>query len=208
MIKNCDKVKYLGVIINKNFKFNSHIEHTLKKANIAKSELHNFLTNNLINNKVKTLAYKQIIRPIFLYASACWQSISSNQMEKIRRHERWFLRRCTGLYRNNNNGKYINSQILYEKSNTNRIDRKIVEHNIKYIEKLKNHTSENIRNMTRYNDEYINRNKYKPINYIYSLNEKNILYTENKLLLYNKKRNAPHQLVYVTNQNTENVICK
>lgn len=69
-IRKCDNVKYLGVTISKNFKFNEHVEKTIKKANISKSELHNIFTNKLINCNIKTLAYKQLIRPIFLYASA------------------------------------------------------------------------------------------------------------------------------------------
>lgn len=139
--------------------------------------------------------------------SACWHSISSHQMEKIRRQERWFLRKCTNLYKNNTNGKYINSKILYEKAKINRIDRKMIQHNIKFIDRVKNHTSEKMQDIMKFNDEYINNNKYKPINYIYNLNEKQMLFdNDNKLTLYNRKRNAPHELVYITNQNTENLI--
>lgn len=35
------------------------------------------------------LMYKQLIRPLMLYACPAWMQISSNQMERLRRMERW-----------------------------------------------------------------------------------------------------------------------
>lgn len=204
IIENCKIVKYLGVTISRNFKFINHIESIIQKANIAKAELNKFFKNKLIGENVKILAYKQLIRPIFLYASSCWFSISSNQMEKIRKFERWFLRASANIYRNETNKKYINSQILYEKTKTNRIDRKITEHNIKFIDKVKQHSSHSVREISNFDSNYINNNKYKPLNYLHTLNENNTLYTNEKLLYYNRKQKQPNQTIYVTNQNMSN----
>lgn len=102
-LKNCEKVKYLGIVICKDFKFIKHVDHIIKKVNIAKAELCTAFLNKFIKKKIKILCHKQLIRPIILYASACWLNISSHQMERIREMERNILIMCTSLHRNKKN---------------------------------------------------------------------------------------------------------
>lgn len=87
-----------------------------------------------------------------------------SQIEKLRILERWFLRRITGLYKQNNSIEFINNKILYETSNISRLDRKMIENNLKFIEKIKSQNDPFISQILNYDSNYINNNKYKPIN--------------------------------------------
>lgn len=195
------KVKYLGIVISSNFKFIEHVNHMLNKVNLAKCLLKRAFNDKCLNKGVKLLMYKQLIRPIILYASACWMQISSNQMEKIRRVERSILRKATGIYKNITTKKYVNSKTLYQKSKINRIDRKLIETNLKFIERVRNNENSYIQNIVEFSENYIVTCKYKPMSIFWQLNQKKQLFENNKLLLFNRGSRDPNKLLYVTNQN-------
>lgn len=69
-----------------------------------------------------------------------------------------------------------------------------------YADVLKNE-NEFISEIANFDENYIRSNKYRPLNFFSHLNEKNELYQDNKLLIYNKGARDPHKLLYVTNQN-------
>lgn len=141
-IENVKNVKYLGLVLSSNFQFVDHVKHILKKVNTAQSLLSNIFRNKYVNQVVKLIAYKQLIRPLITYASPCWlikNLISSYQVELFRRKERWFLRNSLGVFKQENSVKYINSKELYEKAKINRIDREIINNNLKFVEKAKTH---------------------------------------------------------------------
>lgn len=200
-IKKVKIVKYLGIIISSNFKQIEHINHILKKVNMAKAQLKTAFNNKYLIRRVKTLMYTQLIRPIILYACTCWMQTSSHQMERIRKTERWFLRKITGLYKDNRTKKYINSEILYNESNINRIDQKLIRNNLKTINKINNNEHDHIRNITNFSEDYINTNEYKPLSYYHNLHTKKRLINDKKLLIYNRGMKNPNKLLYVQNQN-------
>ena len=69
-IKNEDKIKYLGVIIDKKITFKEHIEETCKKAQTVL----NMIRRNLYfaPKTVKKKACMATVIPILEYASICW----------------------------------------------------------------------------------------------------------------------------------------
>lgn len=198
-----DKVKYLGLIISKNYKSINHINYVIGKVNSAKAQLKTAFDSKHLNKKVKLLMYKQLIRPIILYACPCWMQTSSHQIERIRIIERWFLRKISGLYKKTNSVKFFNSKMLYESTNVNRIDRKMIENNLKFIEKIRNNDDQHIKEIAQFDSDYMTNNKYKPLNYYDHLNRNGLLYENKKLLLFNKGSTNPNSTVYVTNQNDE-----
>lgn len=86
----------------------------------------------------------------------------------------------------------------------NRIDREIVKRNMKFVNNSLIHEKEIIRKLfTENNLEDIENQKYKPINYYNLLHEQNKLYENNLLLLFNRKKKEPNELVYTVEQNIE-----
>lgn len=201
IIKHCNKVKYLGLIISSNFKSINHINYIIEKVNSAKAQLKTIFDSKYLHNDVKLLMYKQLIRPIILYACTCWMQTSSHQIERLRVIERWFLRKITNLYKNHDSIKYVNSKILYETANIDRLDRKMIENNLNFIEKIKSRNDQFSQQICNFDQNYIENNKYKPLNYFDYLNDLGLLYENRKLLIFNKKLKNQNELVYVTNQN-------
>lgn len=193
-IKLCDKVKYLGLIIASNFKSIHHINHIIEKTNIVKAQLKTAFNSKYLNKQVKLLMYKQLVRPIILYACPCWMQTSSHQIERLRILERWFLRKITNIYKQNNSNKFVNSRILYEQTKVNRIDRKMIEKNLKLVDKIKNNDDNFIKRIVNLDHDYIMNNKYKPINYFDHLNNLGLLYENKKLLIFNKGIRNPNKL--------------
>lgn len=202
------KVKYLGIILSQNFQFSGHVKHIMKKVNAAQAMLYSLFKNKFLDKIVKIIMYKQLIRPLIMYASPCWliqNLVSSYQVEQIRKKERFFLRKCCNIYRNLITKKYINSRILYNEAKINRIDRELIKSNLKFVEKSKLHSKQVVReifNVNTLNPEVV---KYKPIDYFNILHNENRLHENNMLLVFNKKRHKPDEYVYVQAQNVSDV---
>lgn len=67
-IKKCNKVKYLGLTISSNFKSINHVNYIIDKVNSARAQLKTAFDRKILHPNVKSLMYKQLIRPIILYA--------------------------------------------------------------------------------------------------------------------------------------------
>lgn len=142
-IRKNDNLKYLGVHISKNYKFNFHLRHIKSKMLAAYFSLKRIFFNKKINSNLKLLAYKQIIRPIALYAAPIWRSVSNAQMNQIAILERKILRACTGLFRKPNSFKYYKNELIYEASNTIPIEEELARHALNFLEKITNREIDN-----------------------------------------------------------------
>ena len=70
VLENVDNIKYLGVTITNDLKWNTHISNICTKANRTLG----FLRRTLFScpQNVKEAAYKGMVRPIFEYGSSVW----------------------------------------------------------------------------------------------------------------------------------------
>ena len=70
VLENVESIKYLGVTITSDLKWNSHIRNVFSKANRTLG----FLRRNLFScpQDVKEAAYKSMVRPILEYGSTVW----------------------------------------------------------------------------------------------------------------------------------------
>jgi hypothetical protein len=90
--------KYLGVTIQDNLKWDSHINSMANKANQSLG----FLRRNLkINSqKVKDHAYKAIVRPKLEYSSTVWDPYTKNHINQIEKIQRRSARFVTSRFHN------------------------------------------------------------------------------------------------------------
>lgn len=117
--------------------------------------------------------------------------------------ERFFLRKYWNIYRNPITKKY--SRILYQEANINRIDRELIESNMRFVEKSKIHSEQVVReifNIHTYNPTEV---RYKPIDYFNLLQNDNRLHENGLLMVFNKKRHKPNEKIYVQAQNTVDI---
>ena len=70
VLENVEKIKYLGVTITNDLKWNTHVSNICTKANRTLG----FLRRNLAACPldVKESAYKGLVRPILEYSSSVW----------------------------------------------------------------------------------------------------------------------------------------
>ena len=142
-------VKYLGIHFSELFKFNSHVNSIIKKANFAFHLVHPLMRiQQGLPTQTKLLLYKQLIRPIITYGFPVWFTISKSYMEKILILERKILRVCTNLYRNPSNSHYYSNKTLYEKANIDPIDQYLLKLAKQSLAKLNNHPNDLIKNIT------------------------------------------------------------
>ena len=95
-IENVSTTKYMGVNIQDNMQWESHIDSITKKA----SKTLGFIRCNLKidNKKTKETAYKALVRPLLEYAAPVWDAYTANDeieaLEKIQqRAARWVTSR-------------------------------------------------------------------------------------------------------------------
>ena len=90
--------KYLGVYIQNNLKWESHINQITDKANRTLG----FLRRNLkvSSTKIKTQAYLGLVRPQLEYASSVWDPHTQVNINKLERIQRRAARYVTSRHRN------------------------------------------------------------------------------------------------------------
>ena len=81
VLENVDNIKYLGVTITNDLKWNTHISNICTKANRTLG----FLRRTLYScpQNVKEVAYKGMVRPILEYGSSVWDSHPDKLQEEL-----------------------------------------------------------------------------------------------------------------------------
>lgn len=154
------------------------------------------------------LLYKQIIRPVVSYAFPVWFTISSAQMERLRRWERSILNYCLGLrptIRMDGTFKNPSCRVTYDQAGIDRIDRFLMRGALNFIETA-NHMEnslvlESLECPLNSND--IRTHRHLPPAVLPKLNDEGLLYNnDNKLLFYHRRYNQMNvsDTVYITSQ--------
>ena len=94
VLENVDSIKYLGVTITSDLKWNSHIRIVCSKANRTLG----FLRRNLFScpQDVKEAAYKSMVRPILEYGSTVWDPHCNglnDELENVQKRAARFVTR-------------------------------------------------------------------------------------------------------------------
>ena len=98
VLENVDSIKYLGVTITSDLKWNSHIRNVCSKANRTLG----FLRRNLFScpQDVKEAAYKSLVRPILEYGSTVWDphyNGLNDELENVQKRAARFVTRLVFL---------------------------------------------------------------------------------------------------------------
>ena len=94
VLENVESIKYLGVTITSDLKWNSHIRNVCSKANRTLG----FLRRNLFSclQDVKEAAYKSMVRPILKYGSTVWDphsNVLDDEFENVQKRTARFITR-------------------------------------------------------------------------------------------------------------------
>ena len=91
-----DNIKYLGVIVFKDLKWNTHVSNVCSKTN----RILGFLRCNLLScpQDVKETTCKGFVRPILEYASPVWDPLGIVIQEELEKDQNRAARFVTGSY--------------------------------------------------------------------------------------------------------------
>ena len=80
-IPRASAMKYLGVTVDSKLKWNQHNANTVTKDNSTLG----FICRNVTTSsqEVKSLAYKQLVRPVLEYASSAWDSAMPTTIDRV-----------------------------------------------------------------------------------------------------------------------------
>ena len=96
LLENVESIKYLGVTITNDLKWNTHISNVCTKANRTLG----FLRRNLYScpPDVKEAAYKGLVRPVLEYGSSVWDPHTHDLQEELEKVQNRAARFVTGNY--------------------------------------------------------------------------------------------------------------
>ena len=96
LLENVESIKYLGVTITNDLKWNTHISNVCTKANRTLG----FLRRNLYScpPDVKEAAYKGLVRPVLEYGSSVWDPHTHGLQEELEKVQNRAARFVTGNY--------------------------------------------------------------------------------------------------------------
>ena len=95
-IENVESIKYLGVTITSDLRWNTHVSNVCTKANRNLG----FLRRNLYSctQEVKEAAYKELIDPVLDYSSSVWDQRGVVLHEELESVQKLAARFVTGNY--------------------------------------------------------------------------------------------------------------
>ena len=95
-LENVESIKYLGVTITSDLRWNTHVSNVCTKANRTLG----FLRRNLYScpQEVKEAAYKGLVRPVLDYGSSVWDSPGVVLQEELESVQKRVARFVTGNY--------------------------------------------------------------------------------------------------------------
>jgi myo-inositol-hexaphosphate 3-phosphohydrolase len=92
-LEHADKVKYLGVTIQSDLKWDSHINSITTKANRKRGFLRRNI--NISSTTVKEQAYKSLVRPSLEYACSVWDPYTKGKKPQLEQVQRMAARLLT-----------------------------------------------------------------------------------------------------------------
>lgn len=198
LIPHSNNVRLLGVQFQTNNRFTRHVNIRIQKAKGARFHTAKLLRNKFIPISIKCSIYKQFLRPILTYASPVWcrpPSISSHQMERLRKFERDCLRSAANIKRPRGSFKHINIKAIYSQTNCMRIDRFIAKNHVNFFQRIR------LSNREKFNTiiNQVSNGPYPNIDHIHTLHESGNLILNDQMLLFHQRYNG-NGLVYNTGQ--------
>ena len=96
-LKHVDAVKYLGVQISHDLRWDKHIDYITSKANSTLSFLRRNI--NISNPRVKEQSYTTLVRPVLEYSQTVWDPYTAGGVNKIESVQRRAARFTLSRYR-------------------------------------------------------------------------------------------------------------
>ena len=123
-LQQVDASKYLGLTLQKNLKWDTHINNITANANRSLG----FLKRNLkINSQhIKEHAYKALVRPKLEYCSSIWDPHNTNQINQIEKIQRRAARYVQNRYHNTSSVQDMMDKLNWPTLQTRRLKTRLI----------------------------------------------------------------------------------
>lgn len=131
-VKASNKVKYLGVILDKKLNFIEHVNYTSEKVNKAIGALIPLIgRRSQMSTQNKILVYKVVIQPAILYAAPAWGGIiSKQQLSRLQKIQNRCLRMALRADRR------TPTAVLHERAKVQMVEKSIEDHAKRFYQNL------------------------------------------------------------------------
>ena len=136
-----DKVKYLGVILDRKLNFGHHINYVISKSIATLIKLYPVFKNKYLPQKSKLILYKSLIRTAMLYACPVWSLISQTNVNKLQVVQNKFLR-IIGDYR-----RFSLISQIHKDLNIDYVKDSILRQSVNYFDRIKTHPNILVKNI-------------------------------------------------------------
>lgn len=114
-IQESEKVKYLGIILDRKLLFKEHIKDTKGKAYAVKSIISPYLNKtNPLSQNLKVQLYKAYVRSVIMYGAPIWSSTAKTNRKPLTVVENNCLRQIAGKTRNEISNEELHAQTKIE----------------------------------------------------------------------------------------------
>ena len=123
-LENVESIKYLGVTITSDLRWNTHVSNVRTKANRTLG----FLRRNLYSypQEVKEAVYKGLVRPVMDYGSSVWDPSGVVLQEELESVQKCAARFVTGNYNYETGMTGILGQLKWESLKKRRKDNRLI----------------------------------------------------------------------------------
>lgn len=112
-----NQIKYLGMTLTSNLKFNAHVKERIKLTNAARCKLYPALkVRSGLSHENKIRLYKSYIRPIMTYAVPAWLTVCNSTFQKTQKIQNKCLRQAIDFVRDPDYPRYISNDSLHEQT--------------------------------------------------------------------------------------------
>ena len=98
-IKNCNSIKYLGLVLDHNLDFNSHVDSVIGKANSALNKVCVMIKGRRgLPLDIAIDLYRSLVRPHLEYAIPVWAMLNGKQLLSLERVQSKCLKKILGVF--------------------------------------------------------------------------------------------------------------
>lgn len=147
-IRPVTSIKYLGITIQNNLKFNTHCSNIIKQANGVLHKLWPlFGYDSRLNEVNKLTIYKLYIRPVLTYNIVIWNDLCKTNKKKLQSLQNKCLRIALNLKPNPMNFKQVKNEIIHDITRTQTIKEFTNKLSGNFVANCENHMNPIIRSL-------------------------------------------------------------
>lgn len=136
-------VKYLGVTLQSNLKFNQHVANVIKKAKDVTSKLWSLIKpGSKLHQNNKLLMYKLYVRSVLTYNIQIWDDISNGSKQKLQVYQNRCIRTALNLRPHPVTYKQIPTNTIHEMSRIPKITEFASKIKENFVQKCRQHVNE------------------------------------------------------------------